>query len=156
MLYSVTTFKRVIVAFWAIWWLLAFLTDVLGGLKALGLIAPSWLGETNFEFMVQTLAPFGAPDWLPPIFFVGIITWSFLSTILLTVAAMTPIQPWPRWQRRVDAAFIVSLGLWLAFFLADQVVMKFDLEQNHMVQGGFQLLCFLVIHLLRGGHESRG
>ena len=52
------------------------------------------------------------------------------------------------WRERVNAAFIISLGLWFAFFISDQVVMMFDLEQNHMVQGGFQLLTFMAIHFL--------
>jgi hypothetical protein len=42
----------------------------------------------------------------------------------------------------------ISMSLWLVFFLSDQVVMMFDLEENHMVQGGFQLLTFMTIHLL--------
>ncbi|MEP3278328.1 MAG: hypothetical protein ABJN26_00090 [Stappiaceae bacterium] len=48
----------------------------------------------------------------------------------------------------MDSAFIISLGLWFAFFLADQIFLKFDLEQNHMVQGGFQLLCFFALYVL--------
>ena len=45
---------------------------------------------------------------------------------------------------------VVFWALWwtLAFFISDQVVMMFDLEQNHMVQGGFQLLTFMAIHFL--------
>ncbi len=137
------------------WWLLAFLTDVNGGLKELGVVTTVWLAGTNYPFLVQTLNPFGVSDWLPPLLFVGIITWSFLSTILFAIAAITPMHPASRWRARVNSAFIVSLGLWLAFFLADQIVMKFDLEQNHMVQGGFQLLCFFAIHLLPGDREGQ-
>ena len=153
---SITTFKRVLVAFWAIWWLIAFLSDVAGGLKELGLITANWLPHTSYPTLVEGLASYSAPGWLAPFLFVGIICWSFLSAVLLTVAALTPIQPWPRWQRRVDSAFIVSLSLWLAFFLADQIIMKFGLEENHMVQGGFQLLCLLAIHLLSGDRYREG
>lgn len=145
---SIVTFKRIIVVFWAVWWLLAFLTDFVGGLKDIGVIAAPWLDASNYPGLVKSLAPYSVPAWLPPILFVGIITWSFLSTVLFVVAAITPLQPEPRWRTRVNTAFIVSLSLWLAFFIADQIVMKFDLEENHMVQGGFQLLSFMAIHLL--------
>jgi hypothetical protein len=145
---SMTAFKRAILLFWALWWLLAFLTDALGGLTEIGAIAAAWLPHSNYPGLVQSLAPYHPPGWLPPFLFVGIIAWSLLSTVLFALAASTPRQPAERWRRRSNAAFIVSLGLWLAFFLADQVVMKFDLEENHMVQGGFQLLTFLAVHLL--------
>ena len=150
---TLVTFKRILIWFWAIWWLLAFLTDFLGGLKELGVIAATWLPHTNYPFLVKSLAPYDVPGWLPPFLFVGIITWSFLSTILLTIAAVTPLEPESRWRERVNIGFIVPLGLWLAFFIADQIVMLFNLEENHMVQGGFMLLCFMAIHLLP--HERR-
>ena len=57
----------------------------------------------------------------------GIIGWSLLSTVLLAVAASTPLEPKLRWLQRVNTALIVSLALWLTFFIADQVVMKFGL-----------------------------
>jgi hypothetical protein len=97
---------------------------------------------------VTSLVQYDAPNWLPAVFFVGIIAWSLLSALAFIVAALTPAQPSQRWRERVNAAFIISLGLWFAFFISDQVVMMFDLEQNHMVQGGFQLLTFMAIHFL--------
>jgi hypothetical protein len=145
---SIATFKRLILLFWALWWLLAFLTDLIGGLKEIGVVAASWLPHSNYPDLVESLAPYDTPGWLPPVLFVGIVAWSLLSTLLFAIAASTPRQPAERWRRRLNRAFIVSLGLWLAFFLADQVVMKFGFEENHMVQGGFQLLTFLAIYLL--------
>lgn len=141
-------FKQAIVLFWGLWWLFAFLTDFIGGLEVLGVLSTPWFDGQNYPFLQKTLAPFGASDPVDVALFVGIIAWALLSTLLYAIAICTPMQDKNRWMRRVDRAFIVSLGLWLAFFLADQVVMNFDLEQNHMVQGGFQLLCYLTIYLL--------
>lgn len=140
--------KRGLVVFWAVWWLIAFLTDFIGGLKEIGAIAAPWLPHSSYPGLVASLAPYAVPSWLPPFLFIGIIGWSLASSLTLGLAAATPLQPRQRWLRRVNFAFLVSLGLWIAFFLADQIVMKFGLEENHMVQGGFQLLCFLAIHLL--------
>jgi len=149
-----TTFKRLILLFWALWWLLAFLTDLFGGLKEVGALAAFWLPHTNYPGLVESLAPYSPPGWLPPFLFVGIMAWSLLSTLLFAIAANTPPQPAERWRRRLNNAFTVSLSLWLAFFLADQIVMKFGLEENHMVQGGFQLLTFIAIHLLPEDHPT--
>lgn len=152
---TISGFKRIIVLFWAIWWLLAFLTDVLGGLKQIGAIAAPWLRNSNYPDLVAALAPYAPPDWLAPVLFVGIIAWSLLTTILFAIATVTPMQPSDRWRWRVNNAYIVSLSFWLAFFLADQIVMNFAFEQNHMVQGGFQLLTFLAIHLLPEDRPNR-
>lgn len=109
-------FKRIIVVFWALWWMLAFLTDFLGGLYLLNVFTEPWVPRSNYPALVASLTQYDAPNWLPGVFFVGIVAWSLLSA--------------------------------LAFFISDQVVMMFDLEQNHMVQGGFQLLTFMAIHFL--------
>ena len=98
--------------------------------------------------MVKSLAQYDPPSWLPGAFFVAIVIWSFVSAAAFMMAAITPSAPEQRWRSRVNNAFIISMCLWLAFFLSDQVVMMFDLEQNHMVQGSFQLLTFIAIHLL--------
>ncbi len=145
---TLTFLKRLIVVFWALWWSLAFLTDLLGAAKELGMLALPWLPHSNYPGLVAALAPYQVPVWLPGFLFAGIICWSFLSSILLWLAVATPRRPLARWRMRVNRAFIVSLSLWLAFFIADQVVMRFDLEENHMVQGGFQLLCLLALYLL--------
>lgn len=141
-------FKQSLVVFWGLWWAIAFLTDFVGGLEMLGLTSTPWFDGQNYPFLKQTLAPFGATAAIDIALFVGIILWALVSTLLFSFAIVTPYSRKELWLKRVDYAFVVSLGLWLAFFLADQVVMKFDLEQNHMVQGGFQLLCYLSIHLL--------
>ena len=86
-------FKRLLVLFWALWWLLAFLTDFLAGLKEIGLFAAAWLPATNYPLLVKSLADYGPPGWLPPLLFIGIIGWSLISTLLFLLAVSTPRQP---------------------------------------------------------------
>lgn len=94
---------------------------------------------------------YSPPVWLAPIFFLGIIFWSLVSTLAFIYASLQMffhgLKPAMKY---IELAFIISLSYWLAFFLADQLVMKFDLEENHMVQGGFQLLTFLALYCLPG------
>ena len=149
-------FKQVLVAFWALWWAIAFLTDFNGGLIQLGFTTTKWLAGDNYPSLHNTLAAYGTPTWLAVMLFVGIICWSGLSTLLLAKAALTPFRPREGWLKSVDRAFIVSLGLWLAFFIADQIFLKFGLEENHMVQGGFQLLSYIAIHILPDDARQSG
>ena len=145
---TLMSFKKVLIYFWMLWWLIAFLTDFAGAMVQLGLVSGGWLPHSNYPYLVKSLAIYHPPAPLPPFLFAGIICWSFLSTVFFVAAAFTPMSPRQHWLARVNTAYIVSLGLWLAFFIADQIVMKFSLEQNHMVQAGFQLLTFLAIHIL--------
>jgi hypothetical protein len=141
-------FKKIIILFWALWWLIALWTDIVGGLAHIGILTASWAPDTNYPFLVESLKMYHVPEWLPAVFFIGILLWSCLSTLLFCWASLGLHKDKHIWMKRAEIAFIVSICYWLAFFLADQVVMKFDLEQNHMVQGGFQLLCFLALYLL--------
>ncbi|MCG7520922.1 hypothetical protein [Ruegeria sp. Ofav3-42] len=141
-------FKQGLVVFWFLWWAMAFLTDFVGGLELLGVTSTPWFDGHNYPFLVKTLEQFGSTTAINVSLFIGIILWALLSAGLFLIALGTPYSHTELWFRRVDMAFIVSLGLWLAFFLSDQTVMKFDLEENHMVQGGFQLLCYLTIYVL--------
>jgi hypothetical protein len=151
---KIELFKKVIVVFWAVWWLIAFWTDVVGALAHMGLLHQSWAPDTNYPFLVESLKMYHLPSWAITGLFVGIIAWSALSTIAFVIAALSLGKPTAVWKRRANIAFIISLAYWLAFFLADQLVMKFDLEENHMVQGSFQLLCYLAFCLLPSSHKT--
>jgi hypothetical protein len=141
-------FKKLLVVFWACWWLIAFWTDLVGTLAHVGLLTASWAPDLNYPFLASSLKMYNAPEWLIQLFYVGIIAWSLLATVAFCWASASLGKSKTVWMHRMQIAFIISLSFWLAFFLADQIVMKFDLEENHMVQGGFQFLTFLAMYLL--------
>ncbi len=153
---SNSLFKRIIVLFWGFWWFIAFLTDLLGGLEHLKLIDLSLNVDVNYPFLVKSLTPFSPPQWIPVCLFILLSFWMLISCLLFFWASVTSKT---RWLRIANTAFVVSLSLWLALFIADQIIMNFELEANHMIQGGFQLLCFFALYLLPENelriHESR-
>ncbi len=141
-------FKKCIIVFWALWWLIALWTDIVGGLAHLGVLHATWAPDLNYPALLTSLKMYHVGTVLPLLFFLAILGWSLLSTIFFVWAAFSLNHPKRIWLPRARLAFIISLTYWLAFFLADQMVMKFDLEENHMVQGGFELLTFLTLYLL--------
>lgn len=147
-------FKKIIIVFWAIWWLIALWTDIVGLLAHLGLLQKSWAPDSNYPHLVESLKMYNVSFLVPQLCFAGILLWSLLSTLAFGWTCASLNQPTARWRQRADVAFIISLSYWLAFFLADQLVMKFDLEENHMVQGGFQLLTYLALYILPTKTES--
>ncbi len=142
-------FKYTIVLFWCIWWLIAFWTDIIGAAAHLKILRASWAPDTNYPFLTQSLQMYNVPAWVPTFFYIGIIILSGICFVLFLRACCYKYnQNQAIWLERVNIAFIISTIYWLLFFLADQAVMKFDLEENHMVQGGFGLLCYLAVHIL--------
>lgn len=91
---------------------------------------------------------YNVPSKLPCFLFALILFCLFISTALFLWASLGLRHGQEIWMPRVESAFIFSLVFWFAFFIADQIVMKYDLEENHMVQGGFELLTFLSLYLL--------
>jgi len=152
---STSLFKRLIVVTWALWWVIAFFTDFLGTMQDLGWFDLVWLQTGNYPAIVQAIGPFGAPSWLSVGLFAGVILWSFLSALFLSIAAFAPTRPRDRWMAWVNAGFIISLAEWFAFLIADQIVQEYDLEGNHMEQAGVQLLCFIALHLLPDEREAQ-
>lgn len=140
--------KKIIILFWTIWWLIAFWTDLVGGLAHLKIISASWAPDTNYPFLVKSLSIYGVSSFITSVLFIGILLWSFIATLVFFWASLGLRYKKEIWMPRAEKAFVISIAYWLAFFLADQLVMNFDLEQNHMVQGGFQLLTFLTLYLL--------
>ncbi|KTC65303.1 Uncharacterised protein (plasmid) [Legionella adelaidensis] len=141
-------FKKLIILFWMCWWVIALWTDIAGALAHLKILSASWAPDVNYPFLVESLKMYGVPSWVPALLFTLILVWSFISAGLFCWASFGLRFEREIWMSRAEIAFIVSLSYWFAFFIADQLVMKFDLEQNHMVQGGFQLLTFLSLYLL--------
>ncbi|KTD30918.1 hypothetical protein Lmor_3025 [Legionella moravica] len=147
-------FKKVIIVFWAIWWLLAFWTDFIGMFAHMKLIQTSWAPDANYPFLVDSLKMYQVSALIPQICFAGIMIWTFISSIAFIWACCALNMDTRRWMNRANTAFIISLSFWLAMFLADQLIMKFDLEENHMVQGGFQLLTYLALYILPSDAKS--
>lgn len=141
---TIIRFKKLLVIFWGTWWLTALWTDLAGGMAYLGWLQADWAPSKNYPFLVDSLKMYALPSWIPALFFIGIIAWMAVACVLFVMAIKAILQKKPFWHL-THKAFMASMTLWLGFFLADQMIMNYDLEANHMIQGGFQLLCWLFL-----------
>ncbi|CAM2940920.1 hypothetical protein [Legionella worsleiensis] len=140
--------KKGIILFWAIWWMVTFWTDLIGMFSHMSLIQKSWAPDINYPFLVESLKMYQVSPLFAQLCFAGIMAWSLLSAWAFIRTCCVFNKETACWMKRADTAFIISLCFWLALFLADQLIMKFDLEENHMVQGGFELLTYLSLYIL--------
>jgi hypothetical protein len=141
-------FKQFVVVFWFLWWVCALWTDIIGAVAHFGNFQASWAPDINYPYLVKAVAMYNVVELVPIILYAGIILLSGISCILFFRAVISLTKPYEIWMKKAQSAFIFTLGFWILFFLADQIVMKYMEEQNHMVQGGFELLTYLALYIL--------
>jgi hypothetical protein len=147
----VGTLKRGLLLFWAAWLSLVFLTNLLDGLKAAGLLPEGWsFASGNYRFVCETTARHGTPAWLNGVLFAGVVCWEGLAAVLFWLAGLRLRARGLRY-----AAFAAGLSLWAAFVLADEVFVAYLVEATHWRLFTAQLATLLAVELLPEG-ERRG
>ena len=150
--FSLGTLKRGLLFFWAAWLTIVLLTNVFDLLKQVGVLGQSWtFASGNYGFMAATTAVHALPDALVMLLFVGVVLWEALAAGLLWQAFAAFRAGRATTLARVDTAFAVSLALWAAFMLADEIFLAFDVEATHMRIFAAQIVTLLAIHLLPNG-----
>ena len=140
--------KRGLLLFWAMWLSVVFTTNMLDGCKALGLLDPSWpFASGNYHFLAETTARYGTPAWLNGLLFLGVIAWEGIAAVLFWLAGIR-FRGRMESQRLFYAAFAVSLMLWAAFSIADEVFIAYTVEGTHLRLFTAQLATLLAIELL--------
>ena len=146
---SVVMLKRGLLAFWALWNLVVCFTNLCDGLKALGVLGAAWrFTSGNYPLLVGTTALYGTPSWINVVLFLGVISWEGASAILFWLACRRFGSTKGRSLQVMHTAFTVSLALWAAFILADEIFLAYGLEGTHLRVFTGQLATLLVIHLL--------
>ena len=144
--------KRGLLLFWAVWLTIVFVTNVLDGCKLLGWLGEGWVfASGNYRFLEETTARYGTPAWLNALLFGGVLAWEGAAALLFWLV-------WLRFggqeeSRRLRyAAFTISLGLWSAFAIADELFIAYAVEGTHLRLFTAQLATLLAVELLP--HEA--
>jgi hypothetical protein len=141
--------KRTLLAFWAVWLTIVLITNVFDALKALGLLGESWrFASGNYDFLVATTARYSTPAKLNGLLFAGVIVWEGASAALFWLAWWSSGGARDKGKRWLHAAFASSLSLWLAFTIADELFISYQVEGTHLRLFTAQLLTLLAIELL--------
>ena len=88
------TLKRGLLVFWAVWFSLVCLTNVLGGCQRVELLPTTWQYVSgNFQLIISVVSVYRMPEWLAAVRFQGVQS----PTLALAITA-----------------FALSLALWAA------------------------------------------
>lgn len=133
------------VLFWTIWWIIALITDLVSVFAFFNYLPPTFTHSSSYNDVISTIELYHLPSCLAPILFFAIQLWLIIICIFFIHASLNLRKAKTIWVSHAEKAFIISLCLWLTFFLADQIFLKFSLEENHMAQATFQFISYLFL-----------
>lgn len=123
--------KRGLLLAWAVWLTVVFFTNLADAAKAAGLLGADWsFASGNYRAVTETTARYRIPAWMNALLFAGVIAWEGLAAILFWRALYLIKTESAR--SATLAAFTVSLLLWAAFMIADEVFIAYAIEGSHI------------------------
>jgi len=145
------TFTALLLAFWAAWFAIVFLTNAFSALKAAGRVGPEWkFASKNYDSVVKAVSLYSAPAWVPRVLFAGVLAWQLAAAALYGAALVACLSSPAVALGAVNLAFAAGAGLCAAFMLADEITIKYAYEQAHELLLVAQLASLAAIHALGG------
>ena len=139
--------KLALLFFWALWFSIVFLTNVFGAMKAAGRLPPSWkFASKNYGMVVKAVSLYQAPAWVPRLLFLGVVGWQLVAAALFWYALASSGAAGVLDMAAVNAACAAGILLWAAFMIADEVTLKYAMEQPHELLFIAQLASLAVMH----------
>lgn len=115
--------KQGILLLWGVWLGIVTLLNVLDALKTAGRLPEGWrFYSHNFEGIVQATRIYDTPLWICRLLYASVIVWEAVATVLLLRAGFS-FSP-----AAANLAFFVSLALWGAFLVVNEVFLTFLAE----------------------------
>ena len=141
--------KLGLVLFWAAWFSIVLLTNVFSALKAAGRLPPGWkFASPNYALVAKAVSIYGAPPWVSRVLFLGVIAWQLAAAALFWHALVVSGGRDVIAMGAVNAAFGAGILLWAAFMIADELTIRYAMEQPHELLFIAQVASLLVVHLL--------
>ena len=148
--------KRLLLLFWAVWLSIVFLSNLADAGKGLGLLGESWaFASDNWKSIQDTTARYKIPVVANAILFAGVILWEGIAALLFWRAGWS-FGDGKSSRQDVYRAFTISLLLWGAFLIADEVFIAYRLESTHLRLFVAHLATLLALELLPDRPQTDG
>jgi hypothetical protein len=146
---SLFPLKLALLFFWAAWFCIVFATNAASALKGSGRLAPSWkFASKNYEMVCKAVSIYSAPAWVPRLLFLGVLAWQLVAALLFWCALAVSGGAGVIDLALVNAACGAGILLWAAFMLADEITIRYAMEQPHELLFIAQLASLAVMHLV--------
>jgi hypothetical protein len=142
---------RGLVLFWSVWLSVVFVTNLFEGLIELGLLSEEWRFKSgNYAYVAKATATYSAPAWITAFLFWGVVAWEGVATFLYWRGLWAYRRGDPAALGSVNLAFGVSLALWAAFMVADEIFRTYRQQTSHILLFIGQIGTLLTITLIPG------
>lgn len=149
MQHSLEKLKTGLVIFWAMWFSMATLTNFMDLLTHLSLLPEHFsFASHNENLMKGIMSLYHLPDSVVLFAFILIITYEFIITCTFWIAAVGFLKSLPSRMALVNRAFTLSIALWAAFMVGEEIFIAYAFEGVHLDLLVAQLICLMAIHLL--------
>jgi hypothetical protein len=138
--------KLGLLAFWGLWYLIAFSTNLCESFKTLGVLRNTWpFASENLRAVTEAIKIYSASRWLPRVLFSGVLFAQLLAGFLFGWATISSFAAGYLNSAAINAAFAAGLGLWAAFMLVDEILKQYDTEHTHALFFIAQLVTFVAL-----------
>ena len=129
--------------------MIAFFTNLCDGFAALGVLPKTWtFASGNLKAVTDATQSISASQSLPRVLFAGVVCWQFLAALLFGWATVSSLSAGLLDWKATNAAFLVGLGLWAGFLLADEMLKQYETEHSHVLFFMAQLLTLVALYTL--------
>ena len=144
-----TLLKLGLLLFWAAWFSIVFLTNLFGGMKALGILPQGWrFASKNYEAVVAATAMYRPAPWVAPALFAIVVMWQMNVAALFAWTLIESVKAGTIYVLAANWAFGAGIALWAAFMLADEITLKYEFERTHELLFIAQLASLIALHVL--------
>ena len=146
---AVVALKRGVILYWSLWFTVVLATNVVHGLKALGIIREGWtLSFGDTRLLSSSVWIYGAPAGLHGFTLAGVVAAEALIAVLFW-RAFSKFHGLKNADRlSLAAAFILTVALFAAFLVADEISSSYLYEGTHLRIFIIQLASLLAVYLL--------
>jgi hypothetical protein len=141
-------FKRGLLLFWALYFVLIASSNLCDGLKAAGALPPSWrFASGNYAMVKRATSIYNVWAFINALLFAAVIVWEAVAAALLVRAVVGYTGGDSHSTALVYAGMGAGIGLWAAFILMDEIFFDYEagLETTHVGLFIAQLLSLIAI-----------
>lgn len=134
--------------FWACWFTLAATTNIFDLINALWGLPTYWhFRSGNFILVASVLSLYNTPTFFYYLVFIIDILIQATCAILFAVSFLKFWRHQPAWSW-INYAFTLSLALWAAFIIIEELFIAYAFEATHIGLCLFELLILFALHFL--------
>ena len=139
---SAVTVQKIVLIFWSCYFSIVTLTNILDGLRAMGVLSKDWkFASGNFEMIMQTTANLGVSAGMNAFLFCGVIILELIASVLFWKSVTNTSDG------NIYSAHSAGLILFAGFIMADEIFFAYAVEATHM-RIFFGLLASLIVIIL--------